>query len=37
MTCVSGVIGTFSDTGPVVLDACDKGRGRVERFHKIRP
>ena len=37
MTCVSGVIGTFSDAGPVVLGACDKERGRVKRAHKIRP
>jgi len=37
MTCVSGVIGTFSDTGPVVLSACAKERGRVERSRKLRP
>ncbi len=37
MTCVSGVIGTFTDTGPVVLGAYDTERGQVERFHKLRP
>ena len=34
---VSGIIGTFTDTGPVALGAYDKVRGQVERFHKLRP
>ena len=33
---VSGRIGTFTETGPVVLGVRDKGRGRVERLHELR-